>query len=195
MISFQANYVDSAKVKRVNVSGLADKEISFVEIDPSSYNDRISVNKTAIRWDKNGGEGFAYDICKAVNRFYDPKFVHRDDRFFVLTTQRDRFEYLKPKEILALTHVRKFNNDAQFVEYLQVNPRNLAKNRKADFREVGRAVLDLLKKLFSSKDIILNAVKGTHKFYLKNGFEIVPNVIEVIPKGEKRMIWRAVKRR
>lgn len=188
MISFKSNYIDSAKVKRINASGVTDKQVSFVEINPSDYNDQLSINKTAIRWDNKGGIGFAYDICNSLNRFNEPDFKNHEDRFFALTTQKEQFENLNPKQILALTQVIKFDDDTQYVAYLQVDPKNSNKNRKAELRGCGRAMLDSLKKLFSTKNIQLDSVKNAINFYIKNGFESVGKNQD----GESRMVWRNV---
>ena len=99
MITFQANYLNSASIKRINTYKPSIKKVAFVEINPNNPSDVLALHKAAIKWDKTGGEGFAYDICEAVNK-------GKPDRFFALTTQHDRFDNLNFKQILSLAPVK-----------------------------------------------------------------------------------------
>lgn len=178
MLTFQANYLNSTTVQRINVYKPCAKKISFVEINPHSSSDVLAIHKTAINWDKKGGEGFAYDICKAINKGVK-------DRFFALTTQRDAFENLDSKQILSLAQVKTENEGEEFIEYLQVDPDNANSAEDPQFMHIGTAMLNSLKQLFFNKNIELDSVKSAITFYLRNGF-VDKGAAE---DGERRMLW------
>lgn len=181
MLTFQANYLNSASIQRINIYKPCAKKVSFIEINPQSKSDVLAVNKTAINWDKNGGEGFAYDICRAIN-------TGIKDRFFALTTQRSGFENPDSEQILALAQVKTENEGEEFIEYLQVDPENTNSAENPEFMHIGTAMLDSLKQLFFYKNIELDSVKSAISFYLRNGFVDKG----AIGGGERRMHWESL---
>ena len=138
MITFQANYLNSASIKRINTYKPSIKKVAFVEINPNNPSDVLALHKAAIKWDKTGGEGFAYDICEAVNK-------GKPDRFFALTTQHDRFDNLNFKQILSLAQVKTESKGEQYIEFLQVDPENSNKSEEPEFSHIGTAMLNCLK--------------------------------------------------
>ena len=178
MITFQANYLNSASIKRINTYKPSIKKVAFVEINPNNPSDVLALHKAAIKWDKTGGEGFAYDICEAVNK-------GKPDRFFALTTQHDRFDNLNFKQILSLAQVKTESKGEQYIEFLQVDPENSNKSEEPESPHIGTAMLNCLKNIFIDKTIELDSVKSAISFYLRNGFT------DAGPSGggERRMYW------
>ena len=181
MLTFQANYLNSASIQRINIYKPCAEKVSFIEINPHSTSDVLAVNKTAINWDKNDGEGFAYDICRAINKGIK-------DRFFALTTQKDDFERLDSEQILSLAQVKTENEGEEFIEYLQVDPENTNSAENPQFMYIGTAMLDSLKQLFFNKNIELDSVKSAITFYLRNGFIDMGDS----GGGERRMHWESL---
>ncbi len=180
MLTFQANYLNSASIQRINAYKPCTKKVAFVEINPHSTSDILAIHKTAINWDKNGGEGLAYDICHSVNK-------KTKDRFFAITTQKTGFEQLDYRQILSLAQVKTKNKNEEFIEYLQVDPENKKKAENPNFSHIGTAMLDSIKQLFYKKHIELDSLKTAIPFYLRNGF------IDIGSAGgtERRMRWEA----
>ncbi len=178
MLTFQANYLSSATIERINVYKNCPKKVAFVEINPAQKGDVATMHKTAIKWDKIGGDGFAYDICKAINNGVK-------DRFFVLTTQSDNFDKLDHNQILSMAQVKTEKEGESFVEYLQVDPENFRTAENPEFRLIGTAMLNSLKKIFYNKSILLDSVRNAISFYLKNGFVDMG----ITDEGERRMLW------
>ncbi len=182
VLTFKANYLNSATIQRINIYKSCPKKVSFVEINPTESLDVLAANKIAAKWDKTGDGTFAHDICRAINR-------GEKSRFFALTTQQDTFEKLDYEKILSLAQVKTEKEDEyeEFIEFLQVDPDNLSSSYYAEFSHIGTAMLDSLKKLFCKKCIGLNSVRSAIKFYLRNGFK--DTGIDVA--DERRMIWES----
>ncbi len=180
MITFQANYLNSATIQRINNYKPCSKKIAFIELNPNSVSDVLALHKTAIKWDKNGGEGFAYDICRAINKGIK-------DRFFALTTQQDNFDRLNSNQILAEAQVKTENEGEEFIEYLQVDPDNTNLAAEPQFSHIGSTMLHCLKTLFNGKKIGLDSVKSAILFYLKNGFKDIGSSSD----DERRMLWES----
>lgn len=174
MISFKANYIDSATVIQNEILKSYPKEVSFVELDPNNKLDVISANRANMMWDDkcNRDEYFGDSICKSLNRINSHKSTVREkERFFVLTSQLSNFEHLISNKILAMAQIMECGKNIQFVEYLQVAPKNSHKANCPEFSYVGTAMLNSLKKLFFREKIALDSINEAVGFYLKNGFK------------------------
>lgn len=181
MLTFKANYISPATIVRINNSNYGFKQVSFVEIDPMYKNDRLSVNKAAVSWDRHGGEGFAYDICEALNQIYCSGQNNDDKRFFAITTQRNDFERLAYDDILALAQVTtpeesEYHSNSKYIDFLQIDPEYQKSNVYRTFKGVGTAMLNSIKKLYNDKNILLDSVESAIEFYTKNGFKEIESL-------------------
>lgn len=167
MINFKANYINTVLIKTLNSTNntYQPKAANFVEFDIKNPNDTAAINDVAYLWqDKSFADNIAYDVNNA-NKGY---FKKESFRVFALTSQKEGFENLDSRKVLALAEIEKTSDNNIFLEYLQVDPTIVYATGIPLIKRCGSAVLDSLKQLFSDKSIFLNS--RTEKFYTKNGF-------------------------
>ena len=170
MITFKANYIDSATVhKKTFLNSYEDFQVSFVELDPYNQKDVLCLNETNINW--RNGNTFASDMTRKINELANGKRNIEENRFFALTTQTDNFENLSFKKILGLTSVYKQHDNSAYIRTIQVAPdfQYCIKNR--DFKHIGSELVNKLLRVISEKTIYLDTTEAGKKLYLTKGFK------------------------
>lgn len=176
MISFGAKFISDATIKRYyNGQGFKDYKASFIEINPKSQNDMISLGKIAKLW--KGGNTFATDIYLSAQDVLwssEPREPAIKNNFYAITQQFSNFFKLDSLGILGLLHLRTvFNNQSQILMF-QVDPKNNMHAAFPEFKRVGTAMLDSIKDLFPKHNLIVHPVNSARGFYMSNGFEDIP---------------------
>ena len=88
-----------------------------------------------------------------------------------LTEQTDNFEKLQPEKILAESSVSAFPFSKSInIDDFQVHPKHNYFAQDRQFKKVGEALLNAIKRIFDGKEIILHAVPKSIDFYTKNEF-------------------------
>lgn len=175
-ISFQANYIQSATIKKAVKKSYKNTPVSFVELNPFSNNDKYALRKIGKTW----GHGYSYarDI---QDNFEDPIIIkNKDSRFFAISEQMSGFDKLKPSKVLGLIETSE-DKGALFIDLLQCNPEHMFASAKRKFKEIGKALIDSLKDTIPQKEIILSADEEAIPFYLKQGFKMHPKYAETNP--------------
>ncbi|MDY6358625.1 MAG: hypothetical protein SPL76_03805 [Cyanobacteriota bacterium] len=148
--------------------------VSIVELDKTNANDMNALSTISDSWNKEGSKNCRFNnyvdmiLTKAGSEEND---FSVKDHYLALTTQKDNFEKLDPKNVLG---VSLFSEDGVGgeLEYLQVHP-NTCKSyagSKRVYKNVGTAMIDYLKDTYSKVHIFVNAAHDAVKFYYKNGF-------------------------
>lgn len=169
MISFKANYINSANIK----DSFRDKnqtncKVSFVEVHPQSEQDVKTMREVTLNW---GRDSYATNI---LEHFLYSHFCGDDldeNRFFALTTQKNNFEKLSTDDVLALALVGKESKKRVDLKYLQVDPENNYFSSERRYEGVGRGILHSICNFFENKDIFLQSAKTACEFYRLQGFE------------------------
>lgn len=181
MISFKANLINHATVKRQGIDNkFHDKEVSFVQINPLSENDMRAINLVNLDW--ADGNTLARDIAKTINNCYCKYDISPKFKVFALTKQKDNFENLCAKDILALTQVRKQSPTQLFIDYLQVAPEYQYGREKRGFKKLGAALLNSVISHIPNKETFLKARESAIDFYKTQGFELTGKRTEMILK-------------
>ena len=173
-ISFKANYLFPTNIKKNNT----DYQVSFVELNPTSENDMKALSSIALYWDNH--TSFAADIFETFKHHYITYNLSPDERYFALTSQKNKFEKLAPSEILGVAQINK-SNRLLSLDFLQVDPEYKGIIFDSPYRRIGTALLNSIKKLYPRRDIILKPVESSIEFYKKNGFKTL----------DRKMIYKA----
>lgn len=187
MISFKANYINSEIILKNDNVRHSPQKVAFVELNPDCLSDAECVEQVANSWIdfEKEHDFFGYTIYNGLIRNKSRLQRISGERFFALTSQLDDFHCLIPDKILGLAQVMESDKDTQYLEYLQVNPRNTKGALHPEFRHIGTAMLNSLKKVFVDKNITLDSVRYATNFYLKNGFKELGSNID----NEVRMLF------
>lgn len=171
-ISFTGKYLQTKTIKHKNAENMFhDCRVKLVELDSDCSNDVDALSMVNYSWDS--GKTLLANIneeFRDCREFENPSLFKN---FFVMTTQRDNFENLKPKKVIGAAEVFVRDPEAVTLKYLQVDPKNNMQCKERQFKGIGTAILDGLKEIFKGRDIILEPVKdkGVKKFYKSNGFQ------------------------
>ena len=169
-INFGAQHIMDMNVGKLNGDKYVQKDVAFVELDPTDKNDRNTLQKIANNW---GSYCFAEDIYNEVKLYL--KDNPDKGQVFALTTQARNFENLDPDSVLGLAEIntedkRKYHN--VYLERLQTNPEYLDAYEKPQYRGIGTSIHKCLFKEYQGNRITLNAVPLTSvlEHYEKNGY-------------------------
>ena len=171
-ISFTANYISSPNILRKVNNKFVQQRVSFVEIDPYDIYDRQTVCSVAKSWVRGKCEGLASLILKNICDIPLNRRCNLNEKYFAITTQFDNFEKLEPNKILALAQITIQRRKQLYLDNLQVHPDNRSKSFNPEFKKIGTTMLDLLKKIFPQRNIVLDSVENAVPFYEKNGFHL-----------------------
>ena len=180
-----------------------DEKVSFVEIDTSNKNDIKALRDIAFEWcrgDTYAGQIYDDARQKSINRYYD---YENKLRFYAITSQKDDFDNLDYKKILAVCKSEEKSSEKMYLNYLQVKP-SCIYERPSNYKMVGTGFLDSLKKYYDEITLTSLKLKKVLKFYKNNGFMFYKDSYEIKPldenaisdilkgKGRLRLIWRKV---
>lgn len=169
-INFGARHVMDMNVGKLNGDKYVQKDVAFVELDPTDKKDRNALKKIAHDW---GYYCFAEDIYNEVNLCL--KDNPEKGQVFALTTQARNFENLDPDSVLGLAEINtkdKKKLHTVYIERLQTNPEYLDAYEKPQYRGIGTSIHKCLFKEYQGNRITLNAVPLTSvlEHYEKNGY-------------------------
>ncbi len=180
MISFGARYISPAIVQKVMFKDakVLPEKVSFIEFNPKDSVDLEAVYDVSEAWKtKDPYPAMIYSYmsycatCKAEEESENTKF-------YALTTQKDNFEKPEAEDIIALAQVNTAESvtdgtkDVVEIEYLQAKPESPLDNyfKPYKFKHIGTGILDVFKKIFKGRKLVLYSNPMACDFYLKNGF-------------------------
>ena len=169
-ISFKANYVDNATIKKYNKNKCENHSVVIVELDQKNENDVKSLKKTSKTWENH--RTFASKIYEDF--LFNHKFNQNcDDKVFALTEQKSNYEALEPKSILGLVKVSDKNSDPNvvYIDYLQTDPRHKTFANDRKYKKIGKALIDYIKTAYEKKTLILFPEFNSIGFHEKMGFK------------------------
>ena len=169
-ISFTARFVDSTKIKhRLSFFKNEKLETSIIELDKKNPDDMKALHDAAFSWYDNGGRYATNIYHKATDNTY-LKDVTKE-HYFALTTQKNDFENVKPNKILGLMMFSETSNFDNEINYLEVNPStNRSKHLIREYKNVGKALVDYVKRAYKEKSLFVFSDARVIKFYKKQGF-------------------------
>ena len=175
MISFKAQYICSPSIlQKDNNSQYSSCNVSFVELEHSSPNDK----KTLVNLNKQWNYGGTY-VNDIVDLWDEKTDGDEQIRRFAITTQQKRFANLNPKKILGVVEVSDIGT-CLFINFLQTNPKEKYKSENRKFKDIGKTLIESIKNLIQKKTILLSADMSAIPFYKKLGFKIKNPAIDSI---------------
>jgi len=172
-ISFGAKLVQTTPILKYDckTKKYTPVEVSFVNINPSSDNDKNAIKRLTHEWfDTSYTQPIFEDILEL--RSEKPRIK---SQFFALTTQKENLKELDSSQILGIAEMSLNNEKAPYLEYLQVNPDITDAYFEPLFKHVGTGILNSFKNMY--KSITLSSRASTVSFYMKNGFEQIEPVL------------------
>ena len=105
-------------------------------------------------------------IEQILTSMYIPLIGVKNPKIYAISTQKENFQKVSPKNILGMFEVTERDN-LYALEYLEVKPTQTYGNNKRTFSEVGKACLDYIKTRFRHKDVEIYAIETAAPFYTK----------------------------
>lgn len=167
MITFKAQHISSPTIKRKNNPYKA----SFVQLNPLSYNDMVTINNTVLDW--NSPYKIIDDIAVASNHIYLKNTESPNQYFYALTTQDENFEKIKHGSILGIIKLSKNNDTDIYIDSFEVAPKFSHDTKNSEFRGIGTAIINNVKNLFNKYEMFVKSEYSAIPFYEKNGFELL----------------------
>ena len=166
-INFTAKYISSAKVSNYiqKSKRYAQKEVSFVELNPHDTSDLAVLDRIADSWEY---DKFSVNIYNSAYDIYK-KALKTKDRIYALTTQSDKFEALDYRKVLGLTDMRLLNKKEIYISHIQVNPEYVY-SLKPEYKGSGSAILKSLQNMYTKITLFSLPEKSVKNFYKRNGF-------------------------
>lgn len=183
MITFRAKYLSTQTIQKLNNQDNYDNiSTAFVQLSPHNKNDLKAIQNVQGLW--GGSRSFALSIAQCATR--EANDIPDDrNKYYAITKQKSKFEKLNPYDILGLAKVTERADAKHEIDFLQVEPTCEAYSFIREYKSLGTAMLEGIKKAAKGFDVILHTVPAAINFYLKNGFEFTGDNWE--------MIWHAVK--
>ena len=184
MITFRAKYLSTHTIQRLNKNDDYDNvSAAFVQLSPHNKHDLRTIQNVQGLW--GGSNSYALSIAQSATR--EANEIPDDrNKYYAITRQKSKYEKLNPYEILGLAKVTQRADAKHEIDYLQVEPTCEAFSFIREYKNLGTAMLNGIKKSAKGLDIILHSVPGAINFYLKNGFEFTENHWELIYHAAKR---------
>ena len=156
-INFTARFLQKSQVNKIEPDkSYSPCDISIIELDENNHDDIEALHKTAIRWNRQGGGYFAYDMYNEVNNDYKDNNIE-NDHYIAATTQEADFENIDPEKILGLTLFSEKNYYKNEINFLEVEPINSHRSRFGEYKKVGSALLNYIQDTYKQKPIYKNA--------------------------------------
>ena len=171
MISFKAKLISETTVKQYNskTSAYENRPAYFISYDKRSEADLNSALTTSRLW-KKGGDRYAKNIANNLYCAHKRKpYMLCFNKFYALTLQKDNFEKVIPEKVLAMAETLN-RKRTMYLEFLQVNPKYTAGITDRKYKDCGQAIIESLKDIRRTKDIVLIPSSFSVKFYEKCGF-------------------------
>ena len=168
MISFKAKYIQPTTIKHKGIdSQFHDYKAAIAELKTCSQNDLMTINELNCDW--SNCQTLANDIAKIYNSLYANTKPSEDESFFVVTTQKDKFDKLDREKILGIIQTKKTNNVLE-IENLQVSPETNYAAVVRQFKQVGRRLVEFIINSNNNNRIELLSERSAIPFYEKLGF-------------------------
>lgn len=167
-VSFGAKPVNSITIKKYdkNKKNFIDIPAKFVMLESGNNSDIKVLDRIATQWTN---ADYIRRIATASHWMNELPI-----NIYALTTQKDKFDKLKPSKILGFAEMRKNANfpDYDWLHYLQVKPEamNTQKGENKSFQSVGTAMIKSLKKIYHNITLYAADSPYVENFYKKNGF-------------------------
>lgn len=172
-ISFGAKYISTPTIQKFdnNKKGFVDKKVSLVQFEPQNLSDKLAIKIVNNKW----GRYFITQSMYLCADMLSKKETSKDvNKILMLTEQTDNFKKLDATKILALAQTQKNENVPMELKWLQVNPKFQYPKEGREIKNIGKAVVDSLKKMYN--ELILDATPNAKRFYIKQGFELVDDL-------------------
>lgn len=176
MLTFKAKLIS-----RTNITLCENNKpypVEFIEFKTDSPKDLKTISKVNDKWRKKHADCFVdaiYSEFKAISRHELPG---QQSKFYGLIKKQDKlYNSIQPQNVFGLMQITKStaSNDTIYVDYLQTSPNFKHGTWDSKYKNIGKAMLSSLKKLFGNCDIVLDSVYDAIDFYKKNGFKISEN--------------------
>lgn len=169
-VTFGAIPINKASIRKIDKqSGKYVKvPVKFVKLEAHNRFDLAAMNTIAKKWKD---AKYIRKIATASHWMNSRKFVEID--VYVLTTQKDNFEKLKPNNIIGCVEMRndERNPKSRKVYHLQVKPSFMnVNNPKNKYERTGSTILDSLKKIYKNLNLFSDDNEAIKQFYERNGF-------------------------
>ena len=143
-----------------------DVPAKFVKLEPDNRSDIRVLDEIANQWT---GADYIRKIATASHWMNEVPIS-----IYALTTQKDKFDKLKPSQILGCVEMRKDKNFPKYdwLYYLQVKPEamNTEKGKNKGYQYVGTSMIKSLKKIYHNISLFSADSPFLENFYRNNGF-------------------------
>ncbi len=168
MINFRANYIGNTPIKQLYNNKYVDTKANLIELNPNNNSDLMALKEIGNSWYCGSSLAAEIYLDAKENYLYSTK---NKQKFYALTSQKDTFEKLNSEKILAVIEAEEYNKNILEIIFLQVHPYYNYYSYDREYKKIGSGLLDIIKKIYSDKIIILKPVFEAINFYLKNGFK------------------------
>lgn len=167
-VSFGAKPINNITIKKYDKKqkDFIDVPAKFVKLEPDNRSDIRVLDEIANQWT---GADYIRKIATASHWMNEVPIS-----IYALTTQKDKFDKLKPSQILGCVEMRKDKNFPKYdwLYYLQVKPEamNTEKGKNKGYQYVGTSMIKSLKKIYHNISLFSADSPFLENFYRNNGF-------------------------
>lgn len=169
-VSFGAKPINKVNIKKWDKNSKTFEKFpaTFVKIESNKL-DLSAINNVAQKW-----KGATYIKRIATNSHWMDMRDYVEIDVYALTTQEKNFDKLKPNKIIGVAEMRSDEKRPNWrkLHYLQVKPDfiNIDNSDKKKYKNVGKAIVKSLKKIYSNISLYSDDIKSVKEFYERNGF-------------------------
>lgn len=167
-LGFKANFECKAEIKKINSGGYVPEFVNWVKFDRNNLLDVMALSYAARSWER---EKFASNIAYRAMLMSETRLKDEPCEIYIMTRQDKDFDDLDDSKILGMAEIEKKDKNSVELNYIQVDPEQTSSCQRAEYKNIGSKMLDLLKAQYADKIIGLRADAGSvSEFYKKNGF-------------------------
>lgn len=142
-------------------------EAGFYKLDPENKSDKKILSTIAQKWGNNSYTKNIYDYL------YNADNVNKDKTYvYLISDTVTNPAKLAANNILGIAELTKKSDIENTLDFIQVKP-SILKTKK--YRNIGSKMIDTIKCLHFETPLYVFSDVNAIKFYLKNGFEKIPN--------------------
>ena len=159
-LEFRANFECKAEIKKLNsITGKYTPElVNWVKFDRKNPLDVMALT-------------YAANIAYRAMLMSETRLENEPCEIYIMTKQDSDFDDLDDSKILGMAEINKEDKNSIELNYIQVDPEQTSLSQRAEYKNIGSKMLDLLKNKYAHKVIKLRADAGSvSEFYKKNGF-------------------------
>ncbi len=181
-INFKAQYINPVTLKKKNEEGqYCDVQGAFVKIDPKDKKDMRALEYVIKDW---GGSALAKNIYNTASNRSSLYKSNKKHKFYAVTEQKQSWQDLDSHKVLGLAYFLETSKGNGALEYIVVKPNNAYASEDREYKNVGKSMLDSIKKTSSLQAIELYSLPEAENFYKKNDFTSDGSIAE-------HMYWHA----